>query len=683
MKLHQFFILFHLILWYFFTSIPISFANTNSKGERQAIIEQLKNLSLEELIEVETFNPEAGLAGRKVQKLTETAAALFVITQEDIRRAGITHLAEALRMGPGIQVAKINAHEWVISARGLNETNASKLLVMIDGRTVYSPLRSEVIWHLQDLLIEDVERIEIVRGPGASLWGANAVNGIINIITKSTEDTQGNLASLHLGKGEEKSIISLRHGGPLKNNGHYRIYGKFYQHDNFKNSQGQEQSDKWEMKQAGFRVDWENSQDDTLTLQGDIFDGLTQDITTIFTPVFQTRIVQREKKGFNLLARWQQNLTDGDMILQGYYDVIQQDRGNYEYFRGIYDLDFQHRWQRNERHEWIWGLGFRYIHDDIDGSSNTTYTPSKRQDRLFSAFIQNEFKIPLNASLEEDKQELRLIVGSKFEHNDYTGFEFQPTARLLWNLNDRHNLWTAISRAVRTPSRAESDIRLNVGSPQLQMLIQGNPNLQSETLLSYELGYRFNVTNQFLLDLSLFYNEYDKLRTLEMVNFRPFPPPPLLALQMGNQMYGEIYGLELATHWQVKDNWKLITTYSYLDTQLHLQATSRDGNNSESIENNSPHHQATIRSLLTLPHQIEFDTALYYVDNLSNQNVAHYTRFDVRLGWQPWDNLNLSLGVRNILDKQHHEFSGEDRTETNSEVPRTFYLQLKYQTDNW
>ncbi|EDN68539.1 TonB-dependent receptor [Beggiatoa sp. PS] len=660
-------------------NIPISFANIDDQKERRAIIDQLKNLSLEDLIQVETFNLKAGLAGRKVQKLTETAAALFVITQEDIRRAGITHLAEALRMVPGLQVARINAHEWAISARGLNETNASKLLVMIDGRTVYSPLRSDVIWNLQDLLIEDVERIEIVRGPGASLWGANAVNGIINIITKSTKDTQGNLASFHLGKGEEKSIISLRHGGSLTNNGHYRIYGKFYQHDNFKNSQGQEQPDEWEMKWAGFRIDWDSSQDDTLTLQGDIFDGFIQNTNTFFTPVIQTITNQHEKKGLNLLARWQKNLTHGEMILQSYYDVSQQNRGLFDYFRGIYDLDFQHRWQRNEQHEWIWGLGFRYIHDDIDGSSNTTYTPPKRQDRLFSAFIQNEFKIPLNSSLEEDKTELRLIVGSKFEHNDYSGFEFQPTARLLWNLNDRHNIWAAISRAVRTPSRSESDIRLNVPSPQFQILIQGNPDLQSETLLSYELGYRFNLTNQFLLDTSLFYNEYDKLRTLEQVDFRPFPPPSLLALQVDNQMYGEIYGLELATHWQVKDNWKLITTYSYLDTQLHLQTTSLDGNNSESIENNSPHHQANIRSLLTLAHEVEFDTALYYVDNLSNQNVAHYTRFDVRLGWQPGDNLTLSLGARNLLDKQHNEFSGEERTETNSEVPRTFYLQLKYQ----
>jgi len=644
--------------------------------KRRAIIDQLKNLSLEDLIQVETFNPEAGLAGRKVQKLSETAAALFVITQEDIRRAGITHLAEALRMVPGMQVARWDAHQWGISARGFNEQWASKLLVMIDGRTVYSPMRSEVNWDTQDLLMEDVERIEVIRGPGASLWGANAVNGIINIITKSTEDTQGNLITTYLGQGEERAIVGMRHGGEVGDRGHYRVYGKFYEHDTFVDAQGQEHENGWKMKHGGFRLDWEHSSRDTMNLQGNIYDGFAQQSVQI------DNRQQTEMSGGSLLARWQRDLTNGEIILQTYYDLSQRKESSYDEDRGIYDIDFQHRWEVSERHEFLWGLGFRYSHDNIDALPPLNYTPQKRKDSLFSAFVQSEFKIPFDGVNENEMTEngwgdLRLILGSKFEQNDYTGFEIQPTARLLWNKNDKHIFWAAISRAVRTPSRTDADFLLNVELPNTRLLIQGNPELKSEVLLAYELGYRFNLINQFLLDVNLFYNDYDKLRSSE-TTVKPFPPPPSLMFKGDNQMDGEVYGLEIATHWQVSEAWKLIGTYSYLDMQLHRKPTSND-TNAELSEGNSPHHQASLRSLFNLSHSLEFDTALYYVDNVPNQNVAHYTRFDVRLGWQPQPSLQLSLGMRNLFDKQHHEFGTGERGISFNEVQRAVYMQLKYQ----
>jgi iron complex outermembrane recepter protein len=655
-------------------AIP-TFAKIDKKEQaRHAIIEQLKNLSLDDLIQVETFNPKAGLAARKVQKLSDTAAALFVITQEDIRRAGITRIAEALRMVPGVQVARIDANKWAISARGLNGQYTSKLLVMVDGRSVYTQLRSEVFWDVQDLLIEDIERIEVIRGPGASLWGANAVNGVINIVTKSAKETQGTLLTTHFGHNKEQAIIGIRQGGELENGLSYRIYGKFYEHENFVNAQGQEHNDNWEMKRGGFRLDWENSERDTLTFQGDAYQGTANQQLFVVFPQFGPLNDQVDTEGFNLLGRWQRDFTHGNIILQTYLDHTERQDASLGEIRKTYDIDFQHRWQRNETQEIIWGLGFHHTRDHIKNSIALTYEPDKRGDNLFSAFIQGEFLL---------NPDLRLTAGTKVEHNDYTGFEIQPTLRGLWTINPQHSLWAAISRAVRTPSRSEANASLNAIIPTPEGFARinsiSNQDFQSENLLAYELGYRFNLAQQFLLDMSLFFNQYDKLRNL--VN-KPLTMSPILKFQTNNQMYGEIFGLELATHWQVLETWRLVGTYSYLQVQLHLDGITIPlipiG---ESEENENPHHQATLRSLLTLPHHLEFDTALYYVDNVPQKSAAHYLRTDVRLGWKPISALDLSIGVRNLFDKQHREFGDvfSGNTVIASEVPRTFYLQLKYQ----
>lgn len=641
--------------------------------ERRAIIDQLKDLSLEELIQVETFNPKAGLAARKVQKLSETAAALFVITQEDIRRAGITRIAEALRMVPGVQVARIDANKWAISARGLNGQYTSKLLVMVDGRSVYTQLRSEVYWDVQDLLIEDIERIEVIRGPGASLWGANAVNGVINIVTKSAQETQGTLLTTHFGNNEEQAIVGIRHGGELDNGLAYRIYGKFYEHENFVNAQGQEHNDNWEMKRGGFRLDWESSERDTLTFQGDAYKGTTNQQLFVIFPQPSLINDKVDTEGFNLLGRWQRDFTHGDIILQTYLDHSKREDASLGEIRKTYDIDFQHRWQRNEKQEIIWGLGFRHTRDHIRNSMVLTYDPEKRADNLFSAFLQGEFLF---------NPDLILTAGTKVEHNDYTGFEIQPTLRGLWTINPQHSLWAAISRAVRTPSRSDADARLSALEPNSFLIINaiGSRDYQSENLLAYELGYRFNLAQQFLLDTTLFFNQYDELRNIDLVN-NPLTQSPILTFQTNNQMYGEIFGLELATHWQVLETWRLVGTYSYLQVQLHLDGITNPLILGESEEDENPHHQATLRSLLTLPYNLEFDTALYYVDNVPQRNAAHYLRADLRLGWKPISALDLSLGVRNLFDKQHREFGDvfSGNTVIASEVPRTFYLQLKYQ----
>jgi len=659
--------------------------NCSADTEHHILINKLKQLSLQELTQIEIFNLKANLPARKVQKLTETSTALFVITQDDIRRAGITSLPEILRMIPGMQVAKINSNKWAITTRGLNGLFDSKLLVMIDGRSVYSILRSEVNWDTQDLLLEDIERIEVIRGPGASLWGANAVNGIINIVTKSSKDTQKNLITTTIGKGEENIIIGLRNGGKINDTGYYRVYSKFYQHDNFVDSQGINQKDDWQMKRAGFRIDQDINNSNNLTVQGDVYEGFTkQNLLSFQTGELFHDVT--DISGFNILGRWQAN----NIILQTYYDQTKRQKMSLGDKRGTFDIDFQHSWQLNANQGLIWGLGYRYTHDDMNDSLAVSYTPKKRQDNLFSIFAEGEFRL----------QNFKLTLGSRIEHNNYSGLEIQPTVRILWN-KQQHSFWGAISRAVRSPTRTDENVQYFLSSnamsnilqninynnpaiPQNQvptMILQGNTDYKAETVLAYELGYRFNITNKFLLDTTIFYNDYEKLRVFQPIQMIP---PSTIILQTMNKMYGETYGLEVAVSWQITDNWKLISTYNYLDIQLHLDTDvilvpPLDDFFSEVQEGYSPHHQANIRSLLSLPNNLELDMALYYVDNIFDNYVDSYNRFDIRLGWNPKD-WQFSFGIRNLFDKQQREFGNSisDNYIIADEVRRSFYIQMKH-----
>jgi iron complex outermembrane recepter protein len=575
-------------------------------------------------------------------------------------------------MVPGLQVARIDANKWAISARGLNGQYTSKLLVMVDGRSVYTQLRSEVYWDVQDLLIEDVAYIEVIRGPGASLWGANAVNGVINIVTKSAKETQGTLLTTHFGSHGEEAIVGLRHGGELDNGVAYRIYGKFYEHDNFVNATGEAHNDHWNMKRGGFRLDWEGG-DNTLHFQGQAYQGVIQQ-KLLEAETISIINDQGEVEGFNLLGRWQHDLSEGEFILQTYLDHTEREDFSLGEMRKTYDIDFQHRWQRHDKQEFIWGLGFRHTRDHITNSEVLSYEPKKRADNLFSAFLQGEFLF---------EPDLKFTVGSKIEHNDYTGFEIQPTLRGLWTLNPEHSVWAAISRAVRTPSRSDDNAHLNTFSSLFDFRMEGvgSQDFQSEALLAYELGYRFKLGKRFLLDSSFFFHQYDKLRNVDLIDFNPLTIPPTLTFKTNNKMKGEIFGLEASSHWQVLDSWRLVGSYSYLQVQLHVDESTTALLLEETEEDETPHHQATLRSLLSLPQHFELDSALYYVDNLPKYNISHYLRADLRLGWKPISGLDLSLGVRNLFDKQHREFGDgfNGNSLIGSEVVRTFYLQLKYQ----
>ena len=661
MKRNLFFF-FPIVLWVTFILIQSALAQPEDFDYSE--------LDIEELMEVKIVMYSS--AARKKQTLSETAAAFFVITQNEIRRSGVNSLPEALRLVPGLQVAQIDADQWAISARGLNEQFADKLLVMIDGRTVYTPLRSGVFWEVQDTLMEDVDHIEVVLGPGASLWGANAVNGVINIITKSAQETQGSLVTSSIGKGEERYHIGVRQGNTLTGGGHYRIYGKSYQHDHAV----QDKRDSWQTRRGGFRMDWTASKQESFTIQGDIYEG------TLNESSFHAK---KHLAGLNLLGRWQGSLDKGDFILQTYYDQTRRDEVLYEEWRGTYDIDFQRRWMFPGQQEILGGVAYRYSQDHIDNSSVMSYHPAQKRNNLFSAFLQGDFHISLShlfsfsqAPTQQDAKKLRLTLGCKWEYYEDEKLQIQPNLRVLWNHDDHHTFWGAISRAVRAPSRTDKDIFLDMNSAQEPYSLQGNPHFKPEILVAYEWGYRFNKPDNILLDANFFVNKYSDLSTIEPVD-KLEPVPTQFTFE--NQKLGTIYGLEIAAQWKANKFWTLRGAYSYLNITLRVNQESKDVQ-ATLAQGESPQHQMSLHSFLNLSHNIFFDTTTYYVDDLPTLSIPHYVRFDVRVGWRPKPNFELNFGVRNLFDKQHPEFNHRGiipSVLTPTEIPRATYLQLKYQ----
>jgi iron complex outermembrane recepter protein len=624
----------------------------------------LDDMSLEQLMDIEITS-----VSKKEQKISEAAAAIYVITQEDIRRSGATSIADALRMAPGVNVGQILSHKWSISVRGFQEQLSSKLLVMIDGRTVYTPLFSGTYWDVQDYILEDIERIEIIRGPGATLWGANAVNGVINIITKHAKDSQGGLLSA--GGGEEEQVFGeMRYGG-LMGEAHYRVYAKYFQRDDLLQTRRghiKGANDDWDMLRGGFRFDWDIAEQDNLTVQGDIYYAdISQ--TAYFpsiTPPFVTDqpVVDDKVSGGNLLARWTRTLSDSsDFTLQMYYDRTQRDDSNVNEIRDIIDIDFQHTFGLGERHSLIWGLGSRYSGDDTEDGVKMGFRPKGREDYLFSAFIQDEITL-----IEE---RLRLTIGSKFEHNEYTGWEVQPSIRMIWTPDERQSIWAAVSRAVRTPNRIEDNISANTnllppntlfpGQPLGTVRLVGNDSVESETLLAYELGYRIQATPRLSLDIATFYNDYEDLLFVGEGYFgTPFMDGSLfiLPLVIDNVGGGETYGVELVADWRPTNYWRLAAGYSYLEMDLGDTSIGRK----KRAERGSPQNQINLRSYLSLPHNLQFDTTLYYVDSLNVLSaintlvpIREYYRLDARLAWQPTENLELSVVGQNLLDPVHQE----------------------------
>lgn len=631
----------------------------------------LTERSLDELMNIEVRS-----VARKQQTMSQSAAAIFVITQEDLRRSGATTIAEALRLAPGLDVARIDASKWAISSRGFNDYFANKLLVLQDGRSLYTPLFSGVYWDVQDTMMEDIDRIEVIRGPGASLWGANAVNGVINITTKSAKETQGTLVTGG-GGNEETGFGGARYGGKFAENGFFRVYAKYMNHDDFRAPSGSDGSDEWNMVRGGFRADWEISPQNTLTLQGDIYGGDIDQAVTIpaITPPFGSLPLTRnltgqgDVSGGNVSGKWNHSFSaDSDLSVQLYYDRAERRGVVQRELRDTFDADSQYRFQLGNRQEIMVGAGYRFSEGQTSegsaASGNLQFIPARRGDQLASAFVQDEITLI-------DKR-LRLTLGSKFEHNDYTGFEVQPGGRLLWTPHEKHTVWASVARAVRTPSERDHDILAHARAtprpppaPPAYLDLIGNPQFRSENLIAYELGYRLQPRDHLSFDLATFYNDYDDLRDF-LITIPTVAPV--------NSMTGEAYGAELAANWRVIRDWRLSASYTWFSMQLHPgQAVSQ----AESDETGSPRHQFQVHSYLDLPLHLQLDAGVYYVDNIALRQVPSYVRLDLRLGWRPRENLEFSIAAQNVLDDRHVEF-GSGNLFTATEVERSIYGKVTW-----
>lgn len=628
----------------------------------------LADLSLDELTRVQFVTS----VSKKPQRLADAAAAIHVIDASDLAGTPATGIPDLLRNVPGLFVGSVDAHTWAISSRGFNDAFGNKLLVLLDGRSVYTPLFSGVYWDVQDTVLEDLNRIEVVRGPGATMWGANAVNGVINLTTKHTRDTQGTLVSVG-GGSEDLAFGTVRYGGRIGSNAFYRVYAKYNQRDASVLQHGDDLADdRWKIFRSGFRTDWDPGPRDQLTLQGDLYAGdenQTYRFTRLSPPSYATVSRPTDLFGANVLGRWRRSLAaEAEISVQAYYDHTDRDMILLREKRDTFDLDFQHRFPLGQHNDVNWGASYRFTQDDLRDSFALSYTPKQRGDHLFSWFAQDELRLV--------PDRLSLTGGLKLEHNDYSGFEYQPRASVHLQLHEHHSLWTSVSRAVRTPSRAEHDIRLNDqifdGSPPLLISIFGRDRFRSETVLAYEAGYRYQPSSRWSADLAVFYNEYSHLRTTEQTG-TPAPDPslpgsPLVQrVNLDNKAFGETYGAELALQWQPTEWWSLRGSYSALELQLHRQASSNDGD-AEIDEDKSPHHMVRLHSTLTFPAGWRLDLVGRYVDSIADFNIPGYFELDSRLAWSPRPNLEFSISGRNLIDDRHPEFwptiLGTQRTET-------------------
>ncbi|WP_339677107.1 TonB-dependent receptor [uncultured Zhongshania sp.] len=638
-------------------------ASSNQVIAAAALPDDLTGLSLDALMDISVTT-----VSKKAERLSEAAAAVYVLTAEDIRQSGARNIPDALRLVPGVQVSQVDAHTWAVSARGFNSTVSDKLEVLMDGRSLYTPLFSGVYWDAQNTLLEDIDRIEVVRGPGGALWGANAVNGVINIITKPAAETQGSY--VEMGGGTERRFVGMRFGGQLGTTGHFRAYAMGYDRDNqalaensdpaLRSSLGSRDQarDSADMAKIGFRSDWAPSEVNAFTVQGDYYDGSDLDNLNVGGT---TMPVETTFSGWNMLGRWNRKLSSGgNFSLQIYLDQSQRDTPlSLDEQRETWDIDFSHSFANDFlslRHNIVWGGNIRRSDDETVGTT-VGFIPPDRSLETTGIFLQDTIGF--------HKDSLKLTVGTKLEKNDFTGTEVQPSARLAWIIDEDRTLWGSISRAVRIPNRFDAELGLG-GFP------LGNPNLKAEEVVAYEMGYRWRVRENLSIDSALFYNDYDNLRSLE----KP-PTPPFFAF--ANKQQGVSQGVEVSAQWLVKSNWNLKAGYSYLNINLDKDADSTDDGTIPPAEGLDPEHQFFLVSNWEINSSLAFNSVIRYVDDLPNalgnsQKVPAYTELDLRLAWQPYQDLELSLVGRNLIEDSHREANSW----TASEIERGVYAQINW-----
>ncbi len=619
---------------------------------------------------------------KKEQRLADAAAAVFVITQEDIRRSGATAIPDVLAMAPGLQVAKISASKWSVSSRGFPGYTSNKLLVLVDGRSVYSPAYSGTFWDAQGMMLEDIDRIEVIRGPGGTLWGANAVNGVINIITKKAEDTQGGL--VRLGTGDQEPFMgAARYGGKVGDTTHGRAYLTYDDHGSNKlNGSGSDAEDDWQPAQSGFRLDGKPGSNKEWTLQGDVYKDSGDQIFSPFwisSPPFQTTLVDKiDNSGGNLLGRYHLDLDkEGGLTLKAYYDRSERNDAVFSWTFDTIDLDLQYERKVGQRQNLTMGTGYRSIKGDFDQSFQV-YLPDQDDD-VYSAFLQDEINLLANVAW--------LTLGSKYEHNEYTGSEWQPSVKLLWKPAEHHSLWSSASRAVRTPSMVEHYGRVTMGAFPTPMGVgtvafAGNPDFDSEVLLAYEAGYRWQAKETLFFDMAVFYNDYDEVYTAA-----PSRTATGYDYSFVNAMEGAGQGFELAADWQARSWLAFQFGYSYLDMDLHPKINLSEEIGSSLLNQSSPRHQASIRSSITLAADWRLNLWLRYVDAINGLNrsdlqghkttIDAYCLLDVNLIWTPRKDLEVMLAGQNLTQDGQLQYVSEYSTPL-TEIERGVYGKVTW-----
>ncbi len=621
----------------------------------------LYEMDFEQLMDVEVIS-----IAKKPQSIRKTAAAIHVISQADIQRSGATTLPEVLRGAPGVQVAHIDGNKWAISIRGFNGEFANKLLVLIDGRSVYTPLFSGVYWNMQDMPLATIDRVEVVRGPGGTLWGENAVNGVVNIITKSADKTQGTELSF-LG-GSEDLIANILHGGKLSEDVSYQVYAKARKQDKYKNSPDHNNNaeDGRENIRTGFRLDGQKK----WMLQGSYMRGQADGVKQTFTSAPISNLVLKDTQDYrtaHLLLRTKHDLVEeNDLQLQVYYNYEEHNHFEAARILHTFDVDAQHQFQWGDQQAIVWGIGYRGVQDDLEKNNNSSFSPENRFSHTVSGFLQDEIQL---------SEDFRFTIGSKFSHNEYSGFEYQPSARLLWEVNSHHSVWSSVSRAVRTPSRVDSNIQaIAAYTEPFTIVVNGNTEQKAENLLAIEVGYRGIFSESFNIDTTVFYHQYDDLRSTE-------PQAPdisnfTIPMNFDNKIKAESYGVELAAKWQVLDYWRLSASYSFLKVDARLTQGSVDSTNIENYEHSAPQHQGSLQSTWQLPFDLAFNTSVYYTGRIKSGAVNDFTRLDLKLAWKPTEQFELSIAGQNLLDVQHKEFTSIMSDSFNTEVPRSVYAKI-------
>jgi len=624
--------------------LTVALVSTGGVAAHAQSIADLQRMSISELADIDVSS-----VTKTTESLSNAPGAIYVITHDEIARLGASSLPEILRLAPNLHVIQTSASHYVVTARGFSgnagaQSFSNKLLVLIDGRSVYTPLYSGVYWDMQDVLAEDIDRIEVISGPGATLWGANAVNGVINIITRKSQATQGGL--MHVSAGDQSRSLALRYGGAIGDDLTYRVYAKTLGLADTVDADGVRVDDDWRRLQGGFRFDWAASARDAVTLQGDAYDG----------SVSQPGRSDDKIYGRNLLARWNRSGENGSSLqLQAYYDRTKRDTDGAGFTFDTYDLDLQHSFTLGRRHQIVWGAGTRISHYDIAGVDALQFSPASRTLTLSNAFVQDSISLGDAA---------KLILGLKWEDDPYSGPTLLPSVRATWKPSETTTLWAAASRAIRSPTPFDRDVIEKVGP---MVFLTGGADFRSEKLMAYEVGVRVRPSPRASFSISTFYNVYDDLRSVEIT------PVTFLPLMWGNGMKGHTYGLEAWGDYRVTSWWRLSAGLSLLDKHLKF-APGASGLIGVLQAGDDPKHQASLKSFMNLGSKVTLDASLRHVGTLPAPRVPAYMELNTKLGWNISQSVMLSLSGFNLLHERHQEFPAPE----SYAVPRSVAVDLQW-----